>query len=110
MRNVKIERAVAAPRAVVWAVLADYPNIDDWNDGVMKSVALGDATEGVGAQRQCELAPNGAMKMRETVAEWVAEEKMVIDIDQMEKMPVKGGHDDVHPFRRRRNHPVHDEL
>ncbi|MDJ0767335.1 MAG: SRPBCC family protein [Ilumatobacter sp.] len=89
MRNVKVERMVAAPRSSVWAVLADYPNIVDWNDGIANSYAIGDATEGVGAQRQCELAPNGSMRMRETVAEWVPEERMVIDIDQIEKMPVK---------------------
>ncbi|MGI9646498.1 MAG: SRPBCC family protein [Ilumatobacteraceae bacterium] len=90
MRNVKVERTVAAPPSSVWAVLADYPNIDDWNDGVTNSYAIGDATEGVGAQRQCELAPKGSVRMRETVAEWVPEEKMVVDIDQIEKMPVKG--------------------
>ena len=89
MRNVKIERTVAAPRSNVWAVLADYPNISDWNDGVKNSYAIGDATEGVGAQRQVELGSKGSTRMRETVAEWVPEEKMVIDIDQIEKMPVK---------------------
>ncbi|MGI9602253.1 MAG: SRPBCC family protein [Acidimicrobiales bacterium] len=89
MRNVQVGRTVDAPRASVWAVLADYPNIADWNDGVQKSFAIGDATEGVGAQRQCELAPNGSMQMRETIDEWVPEERMVVDIDQIEKMPVK---------------------
>jgi uncharacterized protein YndB with AHSA1/START domain len=89
MRNVKVERTLAAPRSSVWAVLADYPNIADWNDGVKKSYAIGDATEGVGAQRQTELAPDGEMRMRETVAEWVPEERMEIAIDKMEKMPVK---------------------
>ncbi len=89
MRNVEVERTVAAPRSSVWAVLADYPNIADWNDGVTKSYGIGDAAEGIGAVRQCELAPNGSMQMRETVAEWVPEEKMVIAIDQIEKMPVK---------------------
>ena len=29
------------------------------------------------------------MRMRETVREWVPEERMVIEIDQIEKMPVK---------------------
>ena len=85
MRNITIERTVAAPRASVWAVLADYPNIADWNDGVQKSHAIGEAVEGVGAQRQCELT-QGAM--RETVTEWVPDEKMVIAIDKIEKMPV----------------------
>jgi uncharacterized protein YndB with AHSA1/START domain len=89
MRNVKVARTLAAPRSSVWAVLADYPNIVDWNDGVKSSYAIGDATEGVGAQRQTELVPNGAMRMRETVAEWVPEETMVIAIDKIEKQPVK---------------------
>ena len=89
MRNVKVERTLAAPRSSVWAVLADYPNIVDWNDGVKNSYAIGDAIEGVGAQRQTELVPNGAMRMRETVAEWMPEEIMVIAIDKIEKQPIK---------------------
>ena len=87
MRNVKIERTLAVNRSSVWAVLADYPNIADWNHGLKNSYAVGDATEGVGAQRQTELVPAGAM--RETVVEWVPEEKMAIAIDNIEKMPVK---------------------
>ena len=89
MRNVKVEQKVAATRSSVWAVLADYPNIDGWNDGVLKSYAIGDATEGAGAQRQCDLAPKGAMRMRETVTEWIPEEKMVILVDNIEKQPIK---------------------
>ena len=87
MRNVKLERTLDVARSSVWAVLADYPNIADWNDGLKKSYAIGDATEGVGAQRQTELVSAGAM--RETVTEWVPEERMVIAIDKIEKMPVK---------------------
>ena len=86
MRNLKIERTVQAPRSSVWAVLADYPNIADWNDGVINSHAIGDATDGVGAQRKCEL--EGSVAMRETVTEWAPEEKMVVAIDQIQKMPV----------------------
>ena len=87
MRNVKVERTLDVDRSRVWAVLADYPNIADWNHGLKNSYAIGDATGGVGAQRQTELVPAGAM--RETVTEWVSEEKMVIAIDKIEKMPVK---------------------
>jgi len=47
---------------------------------VKKSYAVGEALEGVGAQRQCEPTPSGAM--RETVTEWTREEKMVIAIDR----------------------------
>ena len=75
------------PRGETQALAAT--NIGDWNDGIKNSYAIGDATEGVGAQRQCELVPNGAMRMRETVAEWVPEERMVIAIDKIEKQPVK---------------------
>jgi uncharacterized protein YndB with AHSA1/START domain len=89
VRNVKVERTLTTPPSSVWAVLADYPNIVDWNDGVKNSYAIGDATEGVGAQRQTELVPNGAMRMRETVSEWVPEERMVIAIDTIDKQPVK---------------------
>lgn len=86
MRNLTIEGTIAAPRSAVWTVLADYPNIADWNDGVQRSLALGESTEGVGAQRRCELTPAGAM--RETVTEWQPEDKMVIAIDKVEKMPI----------------------
>ena len=48
MRNVKLERTLVVARSSVWAVLADSPNIADWNDGIKKSYAIGDATEGVG--------------------------------------------------------------
>ncbi|MCP4966874.1 MAG: SRPBCC family protein [bacterium] len=89
LRNIKIERVVAAPQSSVWAVLADYPNVSDWNDGVLNSYAIGDQSEGVGAVRQTELVPDGAMRMRETVTEWVADERMVVAIDQVEQQPVK---------------------
>ncbi|MFW2381199.1 MAG: SRPBCC family protein [Acidimicrobiales bacterium] len=89
MRNIKAERTLAAQRSSVWAVLADYPNIGDWNDGIKNSYAIGDQTEGVGAQRQTEIVPNGKMRMRETVSEWVPEEKMVLVVDNIEKQPIK---------------------
>lgn len=89
MRNVRVGRTVAAPSSSVWAVLADYPNISDWNDGVKNSYSIGEATEGVGAQRRCDLEPKGTMRLRETVSEWVPEERMVIAIDEVEKMPIK---------------------
>lgn len=89
MRNATEQQTLAASRSSVWAVLADYPNIVDWNDGIKDSYALGDAVEGVGAQRQCEIVPNGKMQMRETVTEWVPEERMVIAIDNIVKQPVK---------------------
>jgi uncharacterized protein YndB with AHSA1/START domain len=88
MRNVKAEQTLTASRSSAWAVLTDYPNIMDWNDGIKNSYAIGDATEGVGAARQCDLVSNG-MRMRETVTEWVPEERLVIAVDNIEKQPIK---------------------
>lgn len=89
MRNVKAERTLATSPSRAWAVLADYPNIVNWNDGIKNSYAIGDLTEGIGAQRQCDIVPNGKMRMRETVTEWVPEQKMVLAIDNIEKQPIK---------------------
>lgn len=89
MRNVTLKRDLAAPRSKVWAVLADFPNIADWNDGIKKSYSTSEAVEGVGAKRHCDLAPVGALK--ETVLEWVPEERLVISIDEASKVPIKKG-------------------
>ena len=59
MRNVKLERTLAVARSSVWAVLADYPNIADWNDGIKKSYAIGDATEGEKGVGPCRLWVGG---------------------------------------------------
>lgn len=87
-RTIEVERAVAAARASVWAVLADYPNIADWSPGVLNSYAIGDQLDGVGAQRKTELAPDGSMRMRETVTEWVSEKQLVVAIDEIEQQPI----------------------
>lgn len=89
MRNVTVERIVESSRQRVWAVLANYPNIVDWNEAVKESYAIGDATAGVGAQRQVNVGAKGSIKNRETVTEWTPEQKMVIAVDQIEKQPIK---------------------
>ena len=89
MRNVKEERTVAAPQSSVWAVLADYPNISTWNEAMTNSYAIGDAVEGVGAQRQTEFGSKGSIRLRETVTEWAPEQRMVIAVDRVEKQPIK---------------------
>ena len=89
MRNVTVHGSVGSPRPTVWAVLADYPNIVDWNEAVKESYAIGDAVEGVGAQRQVNVGKKGAIRNRETVTEWTPEGRMVIAVDQIEKQPIK---------------------
>jgi len=89
MRNVELERRLDAPRSSVWAVLADFPNIADWNDGIKKSYATSEALEGVGAKRHCDLAPLG--ELEETIVEWSPDDKMVISVDKAAKIPIKSG-------------------
>ena len=88
MREVHVTRVIPAPPSAVWKVLADFPNIADWNTGVKTSYATG-PVEGVGAKRHCDLAPMG--ELEETVAEWEVDEKMVVSIDSTKKMPIKHG-------------------
>lgn len=91
MRNIKEQRSVAAPRSSVWAVLADYPNISDWNEAMTNSYGIGEATEGVGAERRCEFGSKGSIRMRETVTEWVPEQRMVVVADETEKQLLRQG-------------------
>jgi len=73
----------------VWDVLADFPNIADWNGGVKKSFSTGEAISGVGASRHCDLSPTGTLE--ETIREWTPGEKLVVSIDSATKLPIKQG-------------------
>jgi hypothetical protein len=61
-------RAIEAPRHAVWEVLADFPNIADWNSGVKHSEATSEETGGLGTSRHYDLAPMGALE--ETITGW----------------------------------------
>ena len=87
MRTIDVSRNIPAPRSAVWAVLADFPNIADWNSGVKTSFSTSDSAEGVGAKRHCDLAPLGGLE--ETIGEWVPDEKLVVNIDSATKLPMK---------------------
>ena len=89
MRVVRAKRQIGASREKIWAVLADFPNIAEWNRGVNRSYATSDATAGVGAKRHCDLAPMGALE--ETVTGWEEEKRMEIKIDSAAKLPIAHG-------------------
>ncbi len=89
MRMVSVSRKIQAPGSAVWDVLADFPNIADWNSGITRSYATGDQTGGTGATRHCDLAPAGTLD--ETVRKWEPRKKMVISIDSTTKLPIKRG-------------------
>lgn len=89
MREIKVERDIRAPRGAVWAVLADFPNISDWNTGVKASESTSEAVEGLGATRHCDLAPIGGLE--ETITGWTPESQLVVRIDKASKLPIKSG-------------------
>lgn len=89
MPTLRMSSEIPAPVAVVWDVLADFPNVADWNGGVKASYATGEQTEGVGASRHCDLAPTGTLE--ETIREWHPNEKLVVSIDSSTKSPLKNG-------------------
>lgn len=89
MRVVQVTQEIDAPSEIVWGVLADFPNIADWNGGVKKSFNTDGQTEGLGATRHCDLKPAGSVK--ETVREWDAGKKLVVSIDSAKRLPLKSG-------------------
>ena len=89
MREISVQRDIAAPRSAVWGVLADFPNIADWNSGVTKSYSTSESGEGVGATRHCDLAPMG--QLEETISAWEPERRLVVRIDSAAKLPIRSG-------------------
>ena len=89
MRSVSVSREVPASTSSVWGVLADFPNIADWNGGVKTSYTTGDQIDGVGATRHCDLSPTGSLE--ETIREWHPREKLVVSIDSATKLPIEKG-------------------
>ena len=86
MRSISTTSIITAPRSAVWAVLADFPNVADWNNGVKKSFSTSEASSGVGAQRHCDIAPAG--QLSETIRQWEPDTMMAISIDSAKKMPI----------------------
>jgi len=87
MRSITTTSVITASRSAVWAVLADFPNVADWNTGVKKSFSTSDTDNGVGAQRHCDIAPAG--ELSETIQKWEPDTMMAISIDSAKKMPIK---------------------
>ena len=67
-RHLTVSRRVDAPSPSVWAVVADFPNLANHWDGLRASRPIGDQRQGVGARRQVDLKPMGALV--EEVTAW----------------------------------------
>jgi hypothetical protein len=49
---------IEAPAAIVWERLAKLEDIQEWSEAVIRARCDGDRSQGVGAERVCELAGN----------------------------------------------------
>jgi hypothetical protein len=67
-RHLTVRRQASASCASLWSLFADFPNLAQHWDGLKASRLIGDQTRGVGARRQVELKPVGALA--ETVTAW----------------------------------------
>jgi uncharacterized protein YndB with AHSA1/START domain len=91
-RSITVATTIAAPKSAVWAVLADFSNVADWNSSITKSYITSEANTGVGAQRHCDVAPASedvapASEVEETIRKWEPETALVISIDSTKEMP-----------------------
>jgi hypothetical protein len=89
MRTVIVEKALAAPRPALWAVMADFPDISTWNAAVKNSYSTSDARSGLGAKRHNDLSPIGTAE--ETITGWEPEQQMTISLDSTTRAPVNSG-------------------
>jgi ribosome-associated toxin RatA of RatAB toxin-antitoxin module len=87
MPSLQVTRTSTKSPDALWEVIADFPNIANWNSGVKTSVATSADTGGVGATRHCELSPAGALDER--VLEWEEGSRVKIAVDKASKAPIK---------------------
>ena len=85
---ITVTTVAKAPKSAVWDVLDDFANIANYTSQVKTSVSTGDLSTGLGAGRQCALAPFGTTQ--EEIIEYVPGEKMVVRLFDTKKLPVKG--------------------
>ena len=85
--HVAVKTNVNAPASAVWDILDDFENIADYTDSVKTSTLSSDSATGVGAMRQCDLAPFGSTN--EEILEYEPGESMVIRLFDLTGMPVK---------------------
>lgn len=87
MPSVNVTRTSTKSPDALWEVIADFPNIADWNSGVKTSVSTSSDGRGVGATRHCELSPMGALDER--ILEWDEGRRMKIAVEKATTTPVK---------------------
>lgn len=87
LTRVEHEMPVETSGEKAWAVLARYADVGDFHPGILKSSAVGDRREGVGASRYCELP--GKVAIHERVLEWDDGKSYKYDVYQWKNFPLK---------------------
>lgn len=89
MTTVRVERRTGASAASCWQLMADFGQIDFFNPHLQGSHVLkGSRTQGLGAERQCDLTANRG-SIRERVIDWQEGEGYTVEITR-NIMPVTG--------------------
>lgn len=86
MPEIVATRTMQQPRSAVWSVLADFPNIADWSEGITSSTGTSANPNGLGATRACTI---GSATLNERILSWTPESEMVVLIHDTKKLPVK---------------------
>jgi hypothetical protein len=87
MHSFDVSRTSGKSVQTLWNVLADFPNIADWNPGVRASASTSVEPTGLGATRTCDVGPGA--KLEETIREWHEPNRMVVTIDKAKMLPIK---------------------
>ena len=85
MTTIERTAIIEAPKAEVWAALADFGAISVWNPNVKASKLTSTKTHGIDITRECHLSPMGSVQER--VIEWIEGEMMSIEVYQFDKIP-----------------------
>lgn len=87
MPGIQVQLESEKDPQALWDVIADFPNIAEWNTGVKVSHATSDETGGVGATRHCGFGAAGAL--HERVLEWEEPSRLKIEIEEAKRIPIK---------------------
>ena len=86
MQRVTATVEIDAASERVWAVLADFGNINVFNPNLTKSYLTGPDRSGIGATRHCDLTMAGA-SIEERIVDWADGERYKVEIYEGTRNP-----------------------
>lgn len=87
---IKRKVVIAAPQEKVWAVLADFGNVQNLSPNIAKSYSTSEAPNGLGATRHCDFTAMGA-QVEEKITEWKEGKSIKIDLYEPKNLPMLRG-------------------